>query len=309
MTSCDLQTTSTLAELVAAASAALGATVTHASFRGEDGRPVTLLSDGAYPAGGALLIGPDATVASVGLDARACLNVQVASKKPKARAPKAKKPAKRRRVGDDDDYEPGDDEDEDAEAGATAAARKILGPRAHAALDGGARAGEDFDAVAASFVMANDAPDSLMGSAAAMWTSQQGAQRVEAAAKGWVRVVPTPATLKIAWRTSKAAKKEQEEVVRRFSPEDSVAVVAAILHRQAGSTRRKLSGDKPSTRLLTPPSVASRCPALFWSLYASSRASDEPDAPGDVVFALDHVLGEAMAKYTADVDALRAAQG
>ena len=28
---------------------------------------------------------------------------------------------------------------------------------------------------------------------------------------------------------------------------------------------------------------------------------------GDVVFALDHVLSEALAKYRADVDALRAA--
>ena len=78
---------------------------------------------------------------------------------------------------------------------------------------------------------------------------------------------------------------------------------------QAGSRRRKLSGDKPSTRLLTPPSVATRCPALFWSLYADSRTdpSDEA-APGDVAFALDHVTTLAMEKYEADVKAMQAAE-
>ena len=144
-----------------------------------------------------------------------------------------------------------------------------------------------------------------MGSAAAMWVSQQGAQRVEAAAKGLVRIVETPAKLRVFWKHSPRSKKETEELVRKFSPAEATDVVTAILHRQAGTTRRKLAGDKPSTRLLTPSSVSSRCPALFWSLYANSRAS--PDDAGDVVFALDHVLGEALAKYAADCDALRAA--
>ena len=111
-----------------------------------------------------------------------------------------------------------------------------------------------------------------MGAAASQWVSQQGALRVEAASKaGLVRVVETAAKLRVYWKTSARAKKETEECVRKFSPAESIAVVAAILHRQAGSNRRKLAGDKPSTRLLTPPAVASRCPALFWSLYASSR--------------------------------------
>ena len=73
-----------------------------------------------------------------------------------------------------------------------------------------------------------------------------------------------------------------------------------------GSTRRKLSGDKPSTRLLTPEGVATRCPALFWSLYASSRTDpDDESSPGDVAFALEHVVSQAMAKYEADVAALQ----
>ena len=295
-----LRTTSTLADFVAAAERQLAGAVAHASFRGADGRPVTLLSDGAYPAGGALLIGPHTPVSLVGLDASAVVNVQVAAKKKPAKRAKAPKAAaaKRRKAADDDDD--GDGDGDEAEV------KKLLGGRAHAVLSGGAAAGDDASTVAAAFVNANESSDGLMGAAASQWVSQQGALRVEAASKaGLVRVVETPAKLRVYWKTSARAKKETEESVRKFSPAESIAVVAAILHRQAGSNRRKLAGDKPSTRLLTPPAVASRCPALFWSLYASSRPA--PDEPGDVVFALDHVLSEALAKYRADVDALRAA--
>ena len=123
-----------------------------------------------------------------------------------------------------------------------------------------------------------------MGAAAGMWTSQEAARRVEAARAGRVRVRATPATLQVYWRATARAKKETEERVRQFSADESVAVVCAILHRQAGSTRRKLSGDKPSTRLLTPEGVATRCPALFWSLYASSTSGRRRCSPGDVAF-------------------------
>ena len=145
-----------------------------------------------------------------------------------------------------------------------------------------------------------------MGAAAGMWTSQEAARRVEAARAGRVRVRATSSTLQVYWRATARAKKETEERVRQFSADESVAVVCAILHRQAGSTRRKLSGDKPSTRLLTPEGVATRCPALFWSLYASSRTDpDDESSPGDVAFALEHVVSQAMAKYEADVAALQ----
>ena len=145
-----------------------------------------------------------------------------------------------------------------------------------------------------------------MGAAAGMWTSQEAARRVEAARAGRVRVRAASSTLQVYWRATARAKKETEERVRQFSADESVAVVCAILHRQAGSTRRKLSGDKPSTRLLTPEGVATRCPALFWSLYASSRTDpDDESSPGDVAFALEHVVGQAMAKYEADVAALQ----
>ena len=160
--------------------------------------------------------------------------------------------------------------------------------------------------MAAAFINCHEAPEGLMGAAAGMWTSQEAARRVEAARAGRVRVRATPATLQVYWRATARAKKETEERVRQFSADESVAVVCAILHRQAGSTRRKLSGDKPSTRLLTPEGVATRCPALFWSLYASSRTDpDDESSPGDVAFALEHVVGQAMAKYESDVAALR----
>ena len=49
---------------------------------------MTLLSEGAYPAGGALLIGPDSTLNEVGLASGDTLMVQVQS--PKKPAPKRK---------------------------------------------------------------------------------------------------------------------------------------------------------------------------------------------------------------------------
>ena len=53
---------------------------------------MTLLSEGAYPAGGALLIGPDSTLNEVGLASGDTLMVQVQSKKP---APKKKRRRRR----------------------------------------------------------------------------------------------------------------------------------------------------------------------------------------------------------------------
>ena len=202
---------------------------------------------------------------------------------------------------EEDVWVPSDgDGDDDAKA------RKVLGARASAVLDGGARQGDDAATVAASFINCHEAPEGLMGAAAGMWTSQEAARRVEAARAGRVRVRATSSTLQVYWRATARAKKETEERVRQFSADESVAVVCAILHRQAGSTRRKLSGDKPSTRLLTPEGVATRCPALFWSLYASSRTDpDDESSPGDVAFALEHVVSQAMAKYEADVAALQ----
>ena len=340
----DLQTTTPLKDLVEACVKELKNFITNVSFRDASGKPVTLLSEGAYPAGGALLIGPDSTLSDVGLASGDTLMVQVQSKKPAPR----KKTTKKKRPRDDDSEEedvwvPSDGDDDD-----DAKARRLLGARASAVLDGGARQNDDAATVAASFINCHEvrcprflsrhpfraieltsrrrrgggregtlspstrrlyptqAPEGLMGAAAGMWTSQEAARRVEAARAGRVRVRATPATLQVYWRATARAKKETEERVRQFSADESVAVVCAILHRQAGSTRRKLSGDKPSTRLLTPEGVATRCPALFWSLYASSRTDpDDESSPGDVAFALEHVVSQAMAKYEADVAALQ----
>ena len=299
-TTLDLQTTTPLKDLVGACAKQLGAGNANVSFRDATGKPVTLMSEGAYPAGGALLIGPDSTLNEVGLASGDTLMVQVQSvKKP---APKKSKKKRARDDSDDEDvWVPSDgDGDDDAKA------RRLLGARASAVLDGGARQNDDAATVAASFINCHEAPEGLMGAAAGMWTSQEAARRVEAARAGRVRVRATSSSLQVYWRATARAKKETEERVRQFSADESVAVVCAILHRQAGSTRRKLSGDKPSTRLLTPEGVATRCPALFWSLYASSRTDpDDESSPGDVAFALEHVVGQAMAKYEADVAALQ----
>ena len=353
-TTLDLQTTTPLKDLVGACAKQLGANISNVSFRDAAGKPVTLMSEGAYPAGGALLIGPDSTLNEVGLASGDTLMVQVQSKKKPA--PRKKTTTKKKRPRDDDSDEedvwvPSDGDDDD-----DAKARRLLGGRASAVLEGGARRGDDAATVAASFINCHEvrcprscrgaftlstrghpfraieltsrrrrgggregtrspstrrlsptqAPEGLMGAAAGMWTSQEAARRVEAARAGRVRVRAASSTLQVYWRATARAKKETEERVRQFSADESVAVVCAILHRQAGSTRRKLSGDKPSTRLLTPEGVATRCPALFWSLYASSRTDpDDESSPGDVQFALEHVVSQAMAKYEADVAALQ----
>ena len=126
-----------------------------------------------------------------------------------------------------------------------------------------------------------------MGAAAGMWTSQEAARRVEAAGAPAASASARRRrrlNVQVYWRATARAKKETEERVRQFSADESVAVVCAILHRQAGSTRRKLSGDKPSTRLLT--RGRRHAPALFWSRYGRAhgprrrRSALEPSSPG-----------------------------
>ena len=52
----DLQTTTPLKDLITNCAKQLGAGIANVSFRDASGKPVTLLSEGAYPAGGALLL-------------------------------------------------------------------------------------------------------------------------------------------------------------------------------------------------------------------------------------------------------------
>jgi hypothetical protein len=143
----DLQTTTPLKDLITNCAKQLGAGIANVSFRDASGKPVTLLSEGAYPAGGALLIGPDSTLGDVGLASGDTLMVQVQSKKP---APK-KKTTKKKRPRDSDDEEdvwvPSDGDDDD-----DAKARRLLGARASAVLEGGARQNDDAATVAASFI-------------------------------------------------------------------------------------------------------------------------------------------------------------
>ena len=71
----------------------------------------------------------------------------------------------------------------------------------------------------------------------------------------------------------------------KLAPEACVDLLTEILWRQSGSKRRRLaSGSAPSTRLLTPDVIATRCPALFWGLYEASRtdrAMDGEDEEND----------------------------
>ena len=150
-TTLDLQTTTPLKDLVGACAKQLGAGVANVSFRDAAGKPVTLLSEGAYPAGGALLIGPDSTLNEVGLASGDTLMVQVQSKKKPAPRKKTTTKKKKRPRDEDSDEEdvwvPSDGDDDD-----DAKARRLLGARASAVLDGGARRGDDAATVAASFI-------------------------------------------------------------------------------------------------------------------------------------------------------------
>ena len=94
----DLQTTTPLKDLVGACAKQLGSQIANVSFRDAAGKPVTLLSEGAYPAGGALLIGPDSALNEVGLASGDTLMVQVQSTK----KPAPKKSKKKKRARDDD---------------------------------------------------------------------------------------------------------------------------------------------------------------------------------------------------------------
>ena len=102
------------------------------------------------------------------------------------------------------------------------------------------------------------------------------------------------------------ARAEQSETVPKLGAEQCVDVLVEILWRQSGSKRRRLaSGSAPSTRLLTPDVIATRCPALFWGLYDSSRTDRAMD--GDVAFALQNALGAALERHAAAVGGARRA--
>jgi len=146
-----------------------------------------------------------------------------------------------------------------------------------------------------------------------------GQRRLDAAAKGLVEVVAAdPARLAISYRATAGAAPAGERVAR-LSPSEAVEVCARVLWRNAGSRRRRLAllrsrgGSGPSTSLLDPLTIATRCPDLFWALYESSRPSEteaegggggggssgegSSRGAGDVRFALDHVTGAAVARF------------
>ena len=105
--------------------------------------------------------------------------------------------------------------------------------------------------------------------------------------------------------------KEVEERVRRLSPAECIEACAHIMRRNGGSKRRLLgqvnemesgTGPGPSTALLEANTIATRSPALFWSLYENSRS--DRSSVGDVQHALDHVLAAAREKFKIIVRAM-----
>ncbi|MEO1689898.1 MAG: hypothetical protein AAFU61_18565, partial [Pseudomonadota bacterium] len=70
---------STLADLCAACAAAAGGSLATLSFRGDDMTVVHVLRDGAFPAGGALLLGPDTPLAMVGVADQTLFNASLAA--------------------------------------------------------------------------------------------------------------------------------------------------------------------------------------------------------------------------------------
>lgn len=239
----------------------LKAPITTASFRDEDGRPVSLLSNGEYPAGGMLAVGPDTDVVTM-LSNGDMLTVST-------QGPSIKKTVDKK------------------------LAWSIEGPSAN----------ESLESIASSFVNSHVGPESLMGTASTMYFTQQGSHRITSCTKGLARVIKrTTKRVHVAYKTSPRAK-EYDDQVRLFSLEECHQLILNVLNRTAGSRRRRLTCDKPSIRLLNIDSVASRCPALFWSLYVLSLPKDDPDAKGDVPYMLEHLIQAGIAKFKEQVQA------
>ena len=173
-------------------------------------------------------------------------------------------------------------------------------------MHGGARSTDTADAMAMSFLhsVGTDGGGVLgVGVAASMAVTADGAQRVEAALKGLVTIThvgKSGNSIDVDFQSSKQ-RKARSERLRKLDAATLNQVVMHILLRQAGSKRRQLAvakangGSGPTSKLLTPEVIATRSPALFWSLYDMSRSSR--DEVGDVQFGLDHVIKAAQALY------------
>mmetsp|Transcript_6795 Transcript_6795/g.9511 ORF Transcript_6795/g.9511 Transcript_6795/m.9511 type:complete len:302 (+) Transcript_6795:40-945(+) len=236
-----------------------------ASYRDGSMNSINLITQGEWPEGGALFIGPELPVQTM-FEGGETINVLISKD--------AKKSCTKKKRESPTEQEP--------------VQKKLR---------------TSIEALAREYVNAHIKPDSILHAGANfMSASQHGALRIEAASKHLVRCTKrTPKSLTIAFRRTPKAKESLEEI-RLFSIEECLEFATNIIDRQAGSKRRKASRDSnPSTRLLHIDSVASHSPELFWSLFFRSLPSDDDwlsDQPeGDVPFMLDHLISQATERF------------
>ena len=256
----------TLGDLMESIEAKVGP-VSTVSYRDASMATVTLLSGGEYPAGGNLAVGPDLVVAAL-FDGGETLNVSLETDKTTLQSTKKKKRSKEE-------------------------------PRVKQS------ASTTVEGLARDFVSASAGPESLLGTANHFVASSDGALRAEAATKQLIQVLKrSPKTISIGYRrTPKATPKTDD--VRLLTLDECVNLVTIIMEKQSGSKRRRASTEKPATKLLTLDVVASRCPALFWSLYLHSNVDDSTPSSsafvqGDVAYMLQHCIDAAIEQFKAD---------
>jgi len=257
---------SALSDLKASAEEALGGKLASLSFRGDAGN-IVLLSEGHYPAMGALLVGPESRLEDMGITNQVCFNATVDMPPAKKRAPN---PTQSQNSGSG------------KRAKKCSPAPSLLSPSLSLFSSSSSSSSSliSMDSVAMQFVHASGNQDEAMtGSrlASHFFTAADGTKRAEAAVKGLVEISDVgKGRIDVEFRLSAGGALSTEQV-RRLTSEDCVEVVARIIFRSAGSKRRRVAmlprngGQGPSLALFTPEAIATRCPELFWALYDNSR--------------------------------------
>jgi len=297
---------STLAHLRTAIEAALGGALSSLSFRSDDMITVNLIAEGCYPALGVLLIGPESRLAELGIEDQTSMNCslsQIVSKRELSAEqdvqPKKKKKAKNEAGCSFNN----------SQLSASSSSSSPLSSFSSSSASSSTASRDPSDDIAMRFLHAGaDQGDSLNGSklASHFHTTADGAKRLEAASKGLAEVTNQGKSINVTFKTTPNGV-ESTDRVKMLTTDQCAEICAKILVRNAGSKRRRTAmlsrngGAGPSTKVLTPSCIATRCPELFWALYDNSR-SDRAEA-GDMDFALDHVVKAALEKFEEIVSA------
>ena len=287
---------STLAQLRSALEEEVGGgELQSLSFRSADGAVVRLLEGGEFPAGGALIIGGDASLATLGLQHGDMLQSSFQSGASEGKG--AVKVSKRRAAqgGGGGAAAKGRKRARSGAGGKVADGTGLLDA---VAADGGAGVRDSAEKIAIRYISTIPTDALLRTSGAALFSTQEGAARLEAVQRNLVSFEARGRRLRVDWRAGPRRRLSMDEV-RLLSSEELVDVAVEVMKRQGGSKRRQsgaFAAQAPSlVRLLGQEQLASRLPAFFWSAAYLSKGGDA-GAPPDVPFVLEQVLESARAR-------------